>query len=230
MLFASSINSVNHTVFSSMEDSKHREQMLQKTLKISFLGTLPIAGVMFFYASSLMEVFGKEFIVSTSTLGVFIVSFPLVLISEGVFFLLYARGENKKILLLGLFGTIPRLILYFILVPEFGGLGASLSLVIGTGFQVALTVWYLQKIKIKLPYIQYFMISVIPFIIGYGLQQISLGIVGSGVIFVLSYIVLLRLHIIKEIEIEMIFNVFFRDRSIQISKKLCVNLKKIHLM
>jgi stage V sporulation protein B len=230
MLFASSVNSVNHTVFSSMDDSKQREQILQKTLKISFLGTLPIAGVMFFYASSIMAIFGQEFLVSSNTLGVFITSFPLVLISEGIFFLLYARGEDKKILLLGLFGTVPKLILYFILVPEFGGLGAALSVVIGTAFQLGLTIWYLQKFKIKLPYLQYFIISIIPFIIGYGILQLNIGIIGSVLVFILSYVVLLRLHIINENEIEIILSMIFKNKSAQISKKLCLNLKKIHLI
>lgn len=230
LLFAGSINSVNHTIFSSIEDPKQREQILQKTLKISFLGTLPIAGVMFFYASSIMEIFGQQFIVSSNILSVFIMSFPLVLVADGIFFLLYARGEDKKILLLGLFGTIPKMIVYFILIPEFGGLGAALSMVIGTGFQVGLTIWYLQKFKIKLPYLQYGIISIIPFVIGYGFQQLNIGIIGSVLVFVLSYVVLLRLQIIREEEIKMITSIVFQNKSDQISKKICSNLKKIYLM
>jgi O-antigen/teichoic acid export membrane protein len=230
MLFASSINSVNLTVFSSVKNSKQNAEMLQKTLKITFLVTLPIAGVMFFYASSIMEIFGKEFIVSSSTLGIFILSFPLVLISEGIFHLLYAKAEDKKILLLGLFGTIPRLILYSILVPEFGGAGAATSIVIGSIFQMSLTLWYIKKIELKLPFKQFIIISIIPFVIGYGIDQINIGIIGSVLVFVLSYVVLLRLHIIKENEIEMIFSIIFKNKSTQISKKLCFNLKKIHLM
>ena len=230
LLFAASINNVNFSVFSGMKEKIDREKILQKTLKLSFLVTLPIGSVIFFNTSLIMQIFGKGFESSSEILGIFVLSFPLVLISDSIFYLLYARAKDKEVLLLGLFATVPRLILYFILVPEFGGIGAASSIVVGTGFQVALTFWYLHKMKIKLPLLEFTVISIIPFAIGYAIQQTNIGILGSFVGLILTYIILLRLHIIKEQDIGMVVNMIFKNKSSTITEKICSNLKKIYLM
>ena len=56
-------------------------------------------------------------------------AFPLL--SQVVYSLVYAYGWYRVVLLIGLFQNVPRLMLYFLLVPLYGGLGGALAYTVG---------------------------------------------------------------------------------------------------
>ncbi len=151
-LIPHAINQVIHPIFSGIGELDSQLKYLKKTLKIAFFGTLPFAAIMYFYSGPILSIFGKEFIKADNTFSILLLGFPVAIIADAVFFLLYARGNYKQVLTLGLIANIPRIVLYIILVPEFGGVGGATAYVIGMYCQFFLTIFYLEKLKIIVEY------------------------------------------------------------------------------
>jgi len=107
-LFSSAINQVSHPLLSGMENKESRKIYLWRTLKITFLISMPIASIVFFYAEGILSIFGPEFVGGNEILGILITGFPALLLCEGVYYLLYARGHYRNVLYLGLLANVPR--------------------------------------------------------------------------------------------------------------------------
>ena len=63
-----------------------------------------------------------------STLTILMLALPISIISEIVFYFAYGRGDKKAVLYLGLAGNMPRVILYFVLVPTLGADGSCFGI------------------------------------------------------------------------------------------------------
>lgn len=230
-LVSGAINQVSHPVLSGIEELEKQKKFLRKSLKMAFLGTMPLAGIMFFHAKPILSIFGTEFSASNDILSILLFSFPIAIITEGVYFLLFARGDYKKVLALGLLGNVPRIILYFVLVPIQGGIGGAVAFVIGTALQMILTVILLEKEKTRLSYGMFFIMSIIPFALGYVFEFLKLGPVGAIMLFFFSVIIYLRLRIVDESDIENILSTIMQPTKAIETKNLIISkLKRFYLM
>ena len=230
-LVSGAINQVSHPILSGMKESEHQIQFLKKALKMAFLGTMPFAAIMFFYAKPILSIFGAEYSDSSEILSILLYSFPIAIITEGVYFFLFARGNYKNVLVLGLISNIPRIILYFILVPEYGGIGGAIAFIVGTGFQLILTVILLEKEKIRLEYGMFAIISIIPFLLGYLFEFLEFSFIGAILLFVLSLIIYLRIKAIREDDIENIFAIIMqKEKATKVKNELVKKLKKIYVI
>lgn len=230
-LVSGAINQVSHPVLSGIKESERQIHFLKRGLKMAFLGTMPFAAMMFFHAESILSIFGTEFSNSNEILSILLYSFPIAIITEGVYFFLFARGDYKKVLILGLISNVPRIILYFILVPEYGGIGGAIAFIVGTGFQLILTIILLEKEKIRLEYPMFAIISIIPFLFGYLFDFLEFGHIGAILLFILSFVVYLRIRVVNEQDIENIFSIIMEKEKANIVKdQLMKRLKKIHVI
>jgi len=226
MLLSTSITQIIHPVLSGLSDKKIQEDLLRKTIKVSFLVSTPIASIMIFYSRPILEMFGKDFGLGNDIFIMLLAGFPLLIFSESVYYLFYSRGEYKNILYLGLISNIPRIILYFVLVPLEGGMGAAIAFTIGSVFQTVLTIIFIKRKKINLQYLQTLMIIFIPVLSGVLSYLIKIDIYGILVIFFVSYIIFLKLKIITEEDINELIttcfskNVLNRNKIVNILKQL----------
>lgn len=230
-LVSGAINQVSHPILSGMKEEENQIQFLKKALKMTFLGTMPFAAIMFFYAKPVLSIFGTEFTGSNEILSLLLYSFPIAIITEGVYFFFFARGNYKNVLILGLISNISRIILYFILVPEYGGMGGAIAFIVGTVFQMILTVILLEKKKIRLEYGMFMLISIIPFLFGYIFEFLKFNFIGGILLFILSLIIYLRIKAINEVDIENIIMIIVKkEKAIIVKNQLIKKLKKIHII
>ena len=230
-LVSGAINQVSHPVLSGIKESELQTQFLKKALKMTFLGTMPFAAIMFFHAKSILSIFGTEFSGSDEILSILLYSFPIAIITEGVYFFFFARGNYKNVLILGLISNIPRIILYVILVPEYGGIGGAIAFVIGTGFQLIFTVVLLEKEKIRLEYLMFIVISIIPFLLGYLIKFLAFGFIGAILLFIFSLIIYLRIKAIHEEDIENMFAIIMqKEKATKMKNGLVRKLKRIYII
>ena len=230
-LISGAINMVSHPFLSGLNDVEVQKKFLRKALKMAFLGTMPFAGIMFFYAKPILSIFGPEYLVSNDILSILLYSFPIAIITEGVYYFLFAKGHYTKVLTIGLISNVSRIILYFFMVPSIGGIGAAYALVIGTVLQLVVTIVFIEKMQIRLQYWLFALISIIPFAIGYFFELINIGILGSILLFFISILIYLRLKLIKEDDIENILEMLLpEDKVVPVKDSLVLTLRRFHLM
>ena len=231
LMIPSSIFEINHPVMSGMQKLEKQKILLQSSLKLGFLATIPLAAILFFYGDYFLTVFGSEFSSSHEILSILILSLPIAIICYGSYYLIYARGNYKTVLYLGLSVNIPRLILYFVLVPILGGVGAAISFISGYFIQFILTVVIIEKLKVRLPYKNLILISIIPFILGYVIEFLKIGILGIIPLIVGSFVIFLRIKLLNEEDIQGILRMIMNDEASKLkTNKIIKILKKIYCM
>ena len=127
-------------VLSGMSDG--RKRLAWNALRISLAVIAPISGYLVFYPESILGLLGHTYTKASLVLSILSLGYIPVLLTTGVFNLVYAYGMYKESLLIGLYQNVPRVILYLILTPMMQGLGTALSMAIGgvTGLAYAFIV------------------------------------------------------------------------------------------
>jgi O-antigen/teichoic acid export membrane protein len=222
---------VGHPLMSGMNTISEQKVFLDRIFKMGFLFTMPIASCVIFYSQSIMSIFGSEFIVSKEVLALLVFSLPLYVITNGAFYMYYARAEYRKVLYLGLIANIPRIVLYFLIIPELGADGGAISFVIGTLFQMILTVIYLERSKLRLEYKSFAIMTVIPLGIGYLMDQSDIGLIGVAIIILTTLAIFVKIKYLDESIIQQSLSIIYeKERAAQSSQKVVQILKKIKLM
>lgn len=230
LLATNAINQIAHPVFSGIQDSKSQHDFLQRTLKFSFIGTFPLVGIMFFYSKEILSIFGTSFSLSNEILSILLVGLPFIVFSEAIFYMLYAKGRYKDVFFLGLAANIPRIALYIVLIPVYGNEGAAYAFTAGSLIQTILTIFLVNKYKIKIRYLLLAKIAIIPFIIGGLLKLLDFNLIGIVIIFVLSYILYLRLKIINETELNDFLTMISTKKNNLQPNKIIKILQKMKLL
>ena len=158
-------------------------------------------------------------------------SYPLLIIETAVFFLLHARGHYREVLYIGLAANIPRIILYFVLIPDLGNIGAAYAMVIGTVVQLPVTIIIAQKLQIRIPYRNYVIITIIGYGIGFIMYLLELQIIGVIIMFIGTYTIFIKLKILdKETIDEFCVLCFSKEKGYIVSSKIVKGLQKLKLL
>jgi len=230
-MIPASMRIVNFPVMSGMQEIDRQKQLLKKSLKIGFLATMPIATFALFYGESILSLFGKEFLLSYVSSSILLIGIPLSIISDGAFYLIFARGSYRNVLLIGLVTNVSRIILYYFLVPEFGGMGTAIAIVIGYVLQLIFVVIILERWKIRLEYVKYVVICLVPLLIGFSIQYLGSTVLGIIPLLVGTLIVYLKLKLIEKSDIESVFNSMMNeDNSKHFTELVVSKLKQCRLM
>ena len=124
---------IMNLLFPYISGAKDRDDVLvDRGLRLSLLLTLPAVFVLVLYPFLPLSIIGVDYIAASEALRILLLSIPLIAIISGVNILAYARGRYLMVLAIGIFTNMPRLLLYFILVPHYFSIGASYAFLLGT--------------------------------------------------------------------------------------------------
>ncbi len=174
-----------------------RKKLAWRLTKMSLVFGLPISTIVMFFPSNILQVFGKDYLQGTFALEILLLSILPVIVGRGIMTLVYAYGNYSHVLAIGLAMNLPRIALYFILVPTYGISGAAFSFTVGSliGFIVSLII--AKKVGMKIFPKDLMILFIIPTVLGYILSYYEMNFALSIIVILLvSYISYLRIGII----------------------------------
>jgi O-antigen/teichoic acid export membrane protein len=187
----------------ALSGMKHgRKSLTWQTMRLSALVSLPFSASLIFYSKEVMQILGPDYIDGAFPLQILLFSILPVIVLTGVDTLAYSYGKFRLSLGLGLAMTIPRTILYFVLVPHYGGTGAAIAYISGSIAAGAFAAIIARKIGIKL----YWKDLGVPFIIPIGVAFVFnflqvhfiIGIISTVII---SYMLLIKIKILTKADV-----------------------------
>jgi O-antigen/teichoic acid export membrane protein len=197
------LSNMAYPTISSMTDGRKRASW--KLIKVSLLLTTPLSIIISFYSNDILSLFGNEYQKGSDILIILLFSIIPTSIFTGIGVLVYSYGFNKLFLSIGLFTSMPRVLLYFLLVPIFGGNGAALAYTIGTvgGFFCSLIIC--RQVQMKLLWKPIILISLVPILISIVFKMIHFNdILSIFFIMILSYVTFIKLRIIEDEDVAVI--------------------------
>jgi O-antigen/teichoic acid export membrane protein len=203
LFVVTSINRVIHPLISGMKIESQKQRYILYAMKISFVLTLPIAAPLTFFSSQFLSIMGEVYSDSAVTLSLFMLALPASIITEIIYYFTFALGDRKNLLYLGLAGNLPRVGLYFFLVPLLGANGAAIAYLIGTYVQLLLSIRTASRYSLKLKYFKYSAICLIPFSVSMIFWILGINFILSTLLVILISIYLyLRCHFLRANDIE----------------------------
>jgi O-antigen/teichoic acid export membrane protein len=210
------LSSIAYPTISSMKDG--RKQAIWRLIKISLIITLPISNILIFYSEQIMSLFGSEYTTGSNSLKLLLTSTLPTSIIAGVGVLVYAYGNNRQVLIIGLFTSIPRVLLYLVFVPIFGADGAAFTYLVGTIVGVIASIIIANKTGLKIFWKQITLIFIVPVLLSILFMFAGVNFVISIIaIMIITYVIFVRLNIITIEDIQDISKIL----PARISKKTC---------
>jgi O-antigen/teichoic acid export membrane protein len=195
-----SLFSIAIPALSALQD--YRKRFAWQTIRLSAILLLPFSCSLIFYSEEIMRLIGDDYVKGSSFLEILLLSMLPMAILGGVNALVYSYGNYRQVLLIGLAMSIPRTILYFILVPTYGGTGAAISYTIGSLIGCVISIIISKKIGMLIFWKDLAAIFIIPTTIAFVLNYLELNyIIGILTTIVISYVILLKIHIITRSDI-----------------------------
>jgi O-antigen/teichoic acid export membrane protein len=219
------INRVSHPLVAGMSTKNQQTAYLSYSMKIAFMFTMPIAASLLFFPEKFLSLVGREFGSAGDTLAIFMLSVPFSIISEMVFYFIYGRGDNRTVLYLGLAGNIPKIILYFLIVPVFGANGAALAYLIGS---LAALVFSLKVIKVHSLVVHYtncMILTGIPLAIGIVTWLLDIQfLLSSAIILFGSLLAYVKIRLFTDADLQ---NILYAGLPRNTAEKIYPTLSKI---
>jgi O-antigen/teichoic acid export membrane protein len=182
--------------------SKGRKRFVWRTIKICLVILLPISFAVIFYSKNITELFGTGYSEGSPALQILLLSVLPTTIMNAVGILAYAYGNYRDVLLIGLATAVPRSLLYFVLVPSFGGVGASLSYTLGVTFGFVVSLAISSRLGMAMHWKELALLTVIPLMLALLLSNLDLHyIIGIMLSIIFSYLLFLKVKLIDRNEV-----------------------------
>jgi O-antigen/teichoic acid export membrane protein len=204
-----SLFTIGLPALSGMQDG--RKRFTWHTIRLSVLLSLPFSSSLIFYSKEIMQLIGQDYSQGALSLQILLLSMLPTAILTGVNALAYSYGNYRQVLMIGLATSIPRTMLYFVLVPISSSTGAAISYTIGAVVGFILSVIIAKKsIGMLIFWKDLVLTLVIPTVIAFIFGNIFhinyvMGIIGTVVI---SYLVLLLLRVLRRSDVTDSLNMF----------------------
>jgi len=201
-----------------------RKKLVWRLTKMSLVFGIPITSIPMFFANDILQVFGKEYLEGSFALEILMFSMLPLVVLRGVRTLVYAYGNYRQVLLIGLGLNLPRIILYFILIPIYGVSGAALSFTVGSliGFIVSLII--AKKVGLKIFAKDLVIIFTIPTVLGYVLSYYEINFGFSIIVILLvSYFSYLKIGLVTREDLDdslMVLPKKISEPTLKVLKKL----------
>jgi O-antigen/teichoic acid export membrane protein len=196
-----SLFTIAYPVLSGMTDG--RKRFTWRTIKLGLFISLPLSASFIFYSEDIMSLVGKEYVQGAEPLRILLLSMLPVAVFNGINSLVYAYGNYRQVLLIGLASSVPRTLLYFVFVPAYGSSGAAISFTIGSiaGFIVAALI--ARTIGMKLLWKEITAIFMIPLGIAFVFNFLQINyILGISGTLIVAYLLILRVRAIAVSEVQ----------------------------
>ncbi|MBE9391089.1 oligosaccharide flippase family protein [Fervidicoccus fontis] len=141
------LNGLLLPVLSGLSDG--RKRVGSRVFRISLALMLPVSFYIMVYPTLLLDIFGKELSSGSIPLVILLFGSIPVAFSGFVSSLVYAYGDYLTILKSGLITNVPRVILYFILVPKMSGIGAAISFTTGSYLGALYLLYIAYKLQVQ---------------------------------------------------------------------------------
>ncbi|MDN5847262.1 MAG: hypothetical protein L0H53_13425, partial [Candidatus Nitrosocosmicus sp.] len=205
LFVVSGINKVSHPLIASMKNSEQQKNFLLKSMKMAFIITMPFGSILFFYSTNILSLLGQSYETSGITLSVFMLGLPLAIFTEMIYYFVYALGKRRMLILLGVSGNFPRIVLYFLLIPIFDSVGAALGYLIGSFIQFILSLVVVKVLSIQLPSLRYLAIVGLPFLSGAVIKLFDVHfMISIPLVLLMSWFFYIKFNLISEGELEKI--------------------------
>jgi O-antigen/teichoic acid export membrane protein len=202
---------------SSLQD--YRKRFAWQTIRLSAIIILPFSCSLIFYSKEIMQILGRDYVKGSSSLEVLLLSLLPMAVISGVNALVYSYGNYRQVLIIGLAMNIPRTVLYFLLVPIYGGIGAALGYTIGSIIGCIVSIVIAKKIGMLIFWKDLAVIFIIPTTIAFALSYLQINyIIGILATIVISYVLLLKIHIVTSTDVKDTLDVLPESVSIQVIK------------
>jgi len=123
--------------------------------------------------------------------------------------LAYAYDSYRAVLGIGIATSVPRIVLYYLLVPSMGGLGAALAFLAGSACGAASSASYALRVGFKTPYRELAATVLTPAAIGAIAILLSLPwFVGAPLIVATSYLAYARTGLLSPSAAGILFRAF----------------------
>lgn len=186
---------IAYPALSGMSDG--RKRFAWQIIKMSLMIALPLSSALMFYSKDIMSLFGKGYASGGSSLSILLLSTLPISIATGISTLAYAYGNYKQVLMIGIASNLPRALLYFVLLPIFGSIGASMSYTMGSILGLAISLVMARKLRMILVWKDIAMIMLVSSGIGFVLSYLKVNyIAGTIVTVIASYFLFLQLQLL----------------------------------
>ena len=213
---------IAYPALSAMGDG--RKRLAWRILKISIILSLPLSSSVFFYSSDIVRLLGHDYIDASVFLKIFMITVLPNSVSLMLSQLVYAYGNYRQALVLGLASSIPRTLLYFLLVPSFGGMGAATSFLVGSIIGFVFSIIIAKQIGMMIHWRTIGLITAISFLPALILAYFQINfIVGTISTIGISFIAFLKFRILTKYDVEDTVNVL----PASVAKPLTVILVKV---
>ncbi len=229
LFIVNGIERITQPLVAGMISAEQRVLYLLHTLKLGFIFTIPISLSLLFFSNDFLGIFGKTFSIGQSILVILMIAVPFDIVTGIVYHFIYGRGDHKSVFYFGLIGSILRTILYFVLIPSFGGNGAALAYIAGSIVTFIFISKFASKHNLVLEYRKYAIFTVIPMALGFILWIFHIEfIIASIAIFFGSLIVYIRLNLFTDGDIhDVIYSGFPKNTAEKIYPVLSSIIHKI---
>lgn len=228
LVISSSMLSAAFPVLSAMTDG--RKRFTWRAIKLSLIISLPLSAVIIFYSEQTLSLLGQDYVQGSVSLQILLLSILPSAFTTGLTILAYSYGDFGKVLILGLALSIPRTLLYFVLVPIFGGAGAAISYLVGSVVGLIISFLIAEKIKYRIVWKDMTLLFVIPLGIAAFFSYYQLHIIlGAASTLLFSYMLFLTTGVLKRDDIRDSVNVLpftMANGIIKISNKIGEKLNR----
>jgi O-antigen/teichoic acid export membrane protein len=196
-----SVLSLTFPVLSGM--SSGRKEFSWRCIRLGLAVGSPLMVLLAIYPMVPLGLMGKAYVEASLILSILALTTVPQIIGSGVGSLVYAYGYYRLILASGLASNIPRILLYLLLTPIYGGLGVAYSFLAGTIIGFVATIIIANYIDFHMGWRDVAVAVSIPAIIGLLAQTFRLHwLLGSIIILTGSIFGYARLGLVEKRDLQ----------------------------
>jgi O-antigen/teichoic acid export membrane protein len=186
-----------------------------RALKLCLALSCPLAAFFALYSAFPLSLIGGGYVQAASVLSLLALSIiPQVFVSAVSSFV-YARGSYGKVIGLSLATTVPQVVLYFKLVPLYGGYGAALSYLIGVLTGAVAAIFVSKRAAFKLFPRKIAVAVIAPFLAAFPSFLFGLNwLLGGGIILLMSVLCYGRLGVVERRDLAEVGQAFASKETI----------------
>jgi O-antigen/teichoic acid export membrane protein len=204
----------------------YRKRFSWHTIRFSAILLLPFSCSLIFYSEEVMQLFGQGYVSGSSSLEILLLSMLPMAVLTGINTLVYSYGNYRDVLVIGLAVSVPRTLLYFVLVPLYGEAGAAAGYTFGAVMGCLVSLVIARKIGMRISWKELGIIFIVPASLAFALNYTHVNfVIGIFATNALSYVILLKTRIVTGSDVRDILEILPENMSNRLAK--LVNKLKI---
>lgn len=197
----SALFTIGYPTLSTMEDG--RKRFSWRAVKMTLIISLPLSSAFIAYSKQVMQLFGHEYVSGSYSLEILLLSMLPIAVTTAIYTLVYSYGNYTQVLAIGLASSIPRTLLYFVLVPFYDITGASISYTLGSLMGFLASAIIARKINMQIFWKDLALTLAIPSAIAFFLSYFQTNyILGISITLIASYLIFLKTKIITRMDVQ----------------------------